>query len=66
VTTGILDRVNTSVRWRDERYVEMHGNLIQHLPQRSQEHSSYLSRHWVLDTCKLGLLCSFKWVVYPP
>jgi hypothetical protein len=25
----------------------------------------YLSRHWFLETSWLGLLCSFKWVLYP-
>jgi hypothetical protein len=26
---------------------------------------SYLSRHWFLDICWLGLFCSFEWVLYP-
>jgi hypothetical protein len=25
----------------------------------------YLSRHWFLDTCQLGIFFSFKWTLYP-
>jgi hypothetical protein len=56
VKPGIFDRVHTSVRRRAESCVEMHGNHTGHLLWRSHEHRPYLSRHWFLDICWLGLL----------
>jgi hypothetical protein len=48
-------RVWTSVRRRAGSCVEMHGNHTEHLLWSSHEHRPYLSRHWFLDTCWLGL-----------
>jgi hypothetical protein len=44
---GFFDRARTSVQWRAERCVVMHGNNTQ---QRS-----YLSRRWFLDVCWLEI-----------
>jgi hypothetical protein len=63
--SSIFDRVRNSVRRRAESCVESHGNRPGHLLYRSDEHRPYLSWDRFLDICSLGLLGSFKWVLYP-
>jgi hypothetical protein len=64
VKPGIFNRVCTSVRRKAESCVEMHGNHMAHLLLKSHEHRPYLSRHWFLDVCWLGLFWLFKWALY--
>jgi hypothetical protein len=55
IETRNLDRLRTSVLPRAESCVEMHGNNVEHLLQRSYEHRPYISRFWFLDKCWLGI-----------
>jgi hypothetical protein len=62
IKRGIFERICSSVLPRAESW---HTSESHRAPAvETHENLPYLSGHWSLDLWRLGLLCSFKWVLY--